>query len=565
MSSNLEELYKMVSDNKTFTDAQIEDFLIEHEKGFDINQSVAVSHWDTTPLNKAVDSKRGLSTFKLLEKYGADYSVLDQRKQHVAEFMVDASDIQLLDYLRTHPTKPMDLVSFRNDWRNSLLIEAVKKTNEKLVRWLIEVAKLDVEARGFYDCTVLMIASENCQTEAGFKIFKMLIEEYGAKPVTDDAKGGHWTGLYLCRFDSFEAFKWYESKVGTDVILRVKEGKTLLHDAIRDTDNMILAKYLVRRFREFYPDKDLKKDYVDVKTEGNGHTALREAVHLCNLVGVKYLVEECGADYSDNYNRDKESRTLVHSVCNPCRSNIPEMFEVLKYLVEKLGCDCLEEAKDCNGRTAAHLLVQRNEMKIHSHFMNALKFLAARGFDFDVRDNEGKTVYQFAEREGNTDATKFLLEWSEDPTPYIPKNIICRAVLQRRSTAQNMKQQFNDFQSSLRSQKEAVARRTQSLENDIAALEIARKEAEADARIRLEREKKEKALAEQQKQQQLQKEKAQAIKAEVQQDPFTPTQKAALKDVNERQQAAQRGVVLARFLVLVVGCWIAKEFFETFL
>jgi ankyrin repeat protein len=574
----LERMYKMVSDKNSVSDSEIEEFLKEYHKDFDINE---INKSSGNPiLICAVLSQRSFNVFKLLLELGADYNKRSQSGSHILAFLIYDAEIEKLDYLVSfHTQKTRCTVAdgwywkdFRDNHGTPLLHMALEHSGLKTktaIRWLLDVAKVNIESRGYFGRTPLMCAAKSIHMNAinkeyRFEIFKMLIEEYGANPDPDYGEQDTSVGSYLVSDEvGLEIFKWWETRVGIAAMLRIspKLNTTLLHFAV-EAKSMQFVKYIVQRFREFYPEKNLAKDYVDVKQYPDlfRKNALYFAAQKSFLECVQFLVEECGADPSDDFHRNSyDSKTLALACCSNIFVQTSLIPGTLKYLVEQCGCECGEIPKP-RTRTCAHALAERSISSNDDErsVLDCFKFLASRGVDFSMKDYNDKTPLDLASAKENSAGCKLLRDWGEDPAKYfVSRTVLHSTYLKCHHLAQNMRIQLQSLQQNF--SENSMDQKIDALERDILIM----KTATSDSSVLLKRNNNNENINQNNKQAVVVASPKSSGKEE--ETYFTSTQRVALGKMAERVKSSQNEASIASIAAVMMGCWCFAVVFDEFL
>ena len=252
--------------------------------------------------------------------------------------------------------------------------------NVELVRYLVEEAGCDINAKESNDCTSLHIACETNQLEivkfltskpecnrestnkfgnqplhiaclfsGNVELVRYLVEEAGCDINT---KGENdYTSLQIaCEKNHLEIVKFLTSKPECNRESTNKFGNQPLHIACLFAGNVELARYLV------------KEAGCDINAKGeNDYTSLHIACEKNQLEIVKFLTSkpECHHEAEEKYG----DRPL-HIACM-FSGNV----ELVRYLVEEAGCDI--NAKESNDCTSLHIACETNQLEI-------VKFLTSK-------------------------------------------------------------------------------------------------------------------------------------------------------------------------------------------
>ena len=286
--------------------------------------------------------------------------------------------------------------------------------NVELVRYLVEEAGCDINAKGSNDYTSLHWACEKNQLEivkllaskpecnrecpdkfgnlpfhlaCGFsgnvELVRYLVEEAGCDI---NAKGqSDYTSLHwACHKNQLEIAKFLTSKPECSHEAEDKYGNRPLHIAYMFSDNVELVKYLV------------KEAGCDINAKGeNDYTSLHFACKKNQLEIVKFLTSkpECNREAEDKYGNRPLHIAYMFS----------DNVELVKYLVKEAGCDI--NAKGENDYTSLHFACKKNQLEI-------VKFLTSKPeCNREAEDKYGNRplhiAYMFSD---NVELVKYLVK-----------------------------------------------------------------------------------------------------------------------------------------------------------
>lgn len=188
---------------------------------------------------------------------------------------------------------------------SNLLHSAADKGDLESVKYLVEIAKFDVDAENKDYYTALIFAANS----GHMNVVQYLVETAHAQVNTKEQNA--WTALMLSIYNNHLDITKYLINHGADVNAH-KDGYTALILAAFN-DHLDVVKYLVDNHAD-----------VDAENNNNNGTALIEAAGSDHLEIVKYLV---GTAHASIDARDKEAWTAL------MRASINNHLEVVKYLV----------------------------------------------------------------------------------------------------------------------------------------------------------------------------------------------------------------------------------------
>ena len=286
--------------------------------------------------------------------------------------------------------------------------------NVELVRYLVEEACCDINAKGNNDYTSLHWACEKNQLEivkfltskpecnresankfdnlplhlaclysGNVELVRYLVEKAGCDI---NAKGNNdYTSLHWsCHKNQLEIVKFLTSKSECDREAVGNNGNRPLHIACLATGNVELVRYLV------------EKAGCDINAKGNNdYTSLHWSCHKNQLEIVKFLTSksECDREAVDN-----DGNRPLHIACL-ATGNV----ELVRYLVEKAGCDI--NAKGNNDYTSLHWACDKNQLEI-------VKFLTSKPeCNHEVGDkNSNRPLHIACLATGNVELVRYLVK-----------------------------------------------------------------------------------------------------------------------------------------------------------
>lgn len=295
--------------------------------------------------------------------YGGSPAGVACRNGHLelAKFFVEELGVSVSGTLGT----PVDLLS-----------EACRGNKIKVVKYLIETAKADVNAKpvGYRETPL----AEACSYGADVELVKYLIEEAGAQI---ECRPGIFAFLHssldsACRGGNLEVVRYLIEEVRVPY-------KNILSHLCKTT--MKIGSRSIGIFRYL-----VEKGKFDV---GCVNKLLHEACLEGFLPGVKYLIEECEANVSVC---NGDGQTLLTVACQ--KGFVP----IVKYLIEEVGIDVNEPC--CRGRRPVFEACEYKRLEL-------LKYLIEHAHaDIDVRDDRHVAPLELACFAGHLKIVKYLVE-----------------------------------------------------------------------------------------------------------------------------------------------------------
>ena len=327
-------------------------------------------------------------------------------------YSVSLGDMKIVKYLINNIKYNIERID--NDGNRPLHIACAFSGNVELVKYLVEEAGCDINAKGHKDYTSLHWACNRNQLEivkfltskaecnhetedkdgdrplhiactfsGNVKLVKYLVEEAGC----DINAKGHkdYTSLHwACAENQLEIVKFLSSKQECNREARAKDGNRPLHIACRFYDNVELVRYLV------------EEAGCDINAKGqNDYTSLHWACYQNQLEIVKFLTfkQECNHEA-----RDKDDNRPLHIAC-AFSGNV----ELVRYLVKEAGCDI--NAKGHKDYTSLHWACNRNQLEI-------VKFLTSKAeCNHETEEKDGDRPLHIAcIFSGNVKLVRYLVE-----------------------------------------------------------------------------------------------------------------------------------------------------------
>ena len=348
----------------------------------------------------------------LVEEAGCDINAKDNNDSTSLHWACERNQLEIVKFLtskskcnRESPNKFGNL---------PLHLACCFSGNVKLVRFLVEEAGCDINAKGNNDYTSLHWACDKNQLEivkfltskpecnresatklknlplhlaCGFsgnlELVRYLVEQAGCNI---NAKGNNdYTSLHwACEKNQLEIVKFLTSKPECNREAGDKNSNRPLHIACLYSGNVELVRYLV------------EEAGCDINAKGsNDYTSLHEACENNLLEIVKFLTSKpkCNQE-AQSY---KGYRPL-HLACG-FSGNV----ELVRYLVEEAGCNI--NAKDNNDYTSLHWACDRNQLEI-------VKFLTSKPeCNCEAGDkNSNRPLHIACMFSGNVELVRYLVE-----------------------------------------------------------------------------------------------------------------------------------------------------------
>ena len=350
------------------------------------------------------------------ERSGLHFACLNQQSgTKVVQFLFSKHEWNF-EEADTNGSKPLDL--------------ALEDCKVDLVKYLVEVAGCDVNAKDQYESSYLHTAFWNeIDYDDGYDIVKFLTLKQECDVEVVDEDGNRILHL-ACRRGSVDLVKYLVEVVGCDINAKGQHEKSCLHLAFWNTieynDDYDIIKFL------------FSKQECDVEViDEDGNQILHLACQHGSVGLVKHLVEVAGCDinakgqheksclhlafwntidYNDDYDIikfltskqecdvevvDEDGNRILHLACQH------GSVDLVKHLVEVAGCDI--NAKGQHEKNCLHLAF-RNTIDYNDDY-DIIKFLSSKQeCDVEVVDEDGNRILHLACQHGSVDLVKHLVE-----------------------------------------------------------------------------------------------------------------------------------------------------------
>ena len=326
-------------------------------------------------------------------------------------------------------TEIVQFLFSKQDWyvetedknNNRAIHLACEHGNVDLVKYLVEVAGCNINAKGQYERSCLHFACSNQQS--GTEIVKFLFSKQEWNIEGTDTNG--YRPLYLaCDLYKVDLVKYLVEVAGCDVNAKHQYESYYLHTAfwneIDSNDGYDIVKFLS------------SKQECDVEVvDEDGDRILHLACQHSNVDLVKHLVEVAGCDINA---KGQNERSCLHFAC----SNRKSGTEIVQFLFSKQ--DWYVEAEDKNNDRAIHLACQHGNVDLVKHLVEVagcdinakgqyersclhfaffnfsrkwdiIKFLTSRpNCDIEAEVKDGNRILHLACEHGSVDLVKHLVE-----------------------------------------------------------------------------------------------------------------------------------------------------------
>ncbi|XP_065349814.1 uncharacterized protein LOC135945834 [Cloeon dipterum] len=319
-------------------------------KGVEVNKT---DQDGRTALHYAVKSGCVDLVQKLLD-HCADLTVKDNSSKTVLHY--GFSNIEMTLFLHQKNGK---LVKEKSKSSYTALIFACsqKKVDEKVIRWLIEDAGINLDALTSSGDSALLKACEYKKWD--------VVEILLTKNVDISIKnsGGKSALHYAAESGKLEIVQTLLER-GADWTVKDSEGKNVLHNALEHIDVVFIL-------------HDLHEELVKELTEDKSnslHLAIAKKEYSFEVI--HWLVEEINFDV-DSTNEKGETALLIASMKN--------RLDVVHFLLDK-NADVSK--RNQKGQTALHHAVQSGSLEL-------VRSLLDHGADVKSKDNDGRNVLHF--------------------------------------------------------------------------------------------------------------------------------------------------------------------------
>ena len=348
----------------------------------------------------------------LVEEAGCDINAKGENDYTSLHWACEKNQLEIVKFLTSKPECNRE--SAERFGNLPLHIACIFSGNVELVRYLVEEADCDINAKGSNDNTSLLWACYKDQLEivkfltskpecnresankfgnlplhlaCGFsgnvELVRYLVEEAGCDI---NAKGENdYTSLHwACYKNQLEIVKFLTSKPECNRECSDKVGNQPLHTACSFSGNVELVRYLV------------EEAGCDINAKGeNDYTSLHWACEKNQLEIVKFLTSkpECNRESANKF-----GNLPLHLACG-FSGNV----ELVRYLVEEAGCDI--NAKGENDYTSLHWACEKNQLEI-------VKFLTSKQeCSLEAGDKDGNRPLHLAcGFSGNVELVRYLVE-----------------------------------------------------------------------------------------------------------------------------------------------------------
>ncbi|MHA7841547.1 MAG: ankyrin repeat domain-containing protein [Gammaproteobacteria bacterium] len=351
-----------------------------------------------------------------------------------------AAEWNQLEVLKFLQEKGANIHAVDDNGNNALHIALLNLANVSTVKWLLDLNRYDIDSRGEYGRTALMLAAQKGQLKAlqllqergadihavddqgnnalhiaslfsgdkstvawlltrnGFSIESRSVGRHSRTPFLCAAEKGHLTVLKLLKEN------------GANIHAVDDNGNNALHLTILCSGNVDVAQWLIQ-------DTLLNKDSVG----RHGRTAFLLAVRKGQL-GVLKLLKDAGAN---THAVDDQGNNALHYASSYTGENKEAMVNWLRAHYEQQRCSFLQAAKqgdlgtlkrlhelgvdihgvDSNGNNALHLA------SLYSGDVpTVLWLLALEGCDIESRGQYGRTAFLCAARNSQPTVLRLLKE-----------------------------------------------------------------------------------------------------------------------------------------------------------
>ena len=423
----------------------------------DVYQCVKISTWEIiVPLLRKISFKNFMDRViqenqvelaKLVAKDNIEW--LDVKTAYPLHYSVTLGEINIADFFITKVGLGTETAN--EDGYRPLHIASASSHNAKLVKYLINNAECDINAKGPNAWTSLHIACRNnnfkavkyitsslkCNREAqdkdgnrplhiacgysgSVKLVKYLVDVAGCD-INSKGTSSYTPLLVACEKDQVEIIEFLISKPECDKEAEDQLGDRALHIVCEFTGNRELVRHLVEvvgcdinangqdnytplhiacRNNQFGIVKFLtsKPECNREIEDSNGNRPLHLAIKFSgNLELVSYLIDEAGCDINA---KGFNGGTLIHGACEH------NAFDVVKHLTMCYNCDV--EAKDNDGNRPLHLACALiNSIELVKHLVEVEKC------DINASGVNGYTPLHFACHYDHLDVVKFLTSLTE--------------------------------------------------------------------------------------------------------------------------------------------------------
>ena len=304
----------------------------------DIYQYVKISTWEImVPLLGKISFKdfmdrviqeNQVELAKLVAK--DDIEWMDAKTAYPLHYAVTLGEINTIYFCITKVG--LDIETENEDGYRPLHIASASSHNAKLVKYLVNNNKCDINAKGPNGWTSLHIACRN----NNFKAVKYIASNLKCNRETQDNCGNRPLHIACGYSGSVTLVKYLVELAGCDINSKGTSGYTPLHVAC-ERDQVEIIKFLVSKPE---CDKEAKDQFGDRPL----HIACEFTGNL-ELVG--HLVEVAGCDING---KGQDNYTPLHIAC---RNNL---FGIVKFLTSKSECNF--EIEDSDGNRPLHLAIK---------------------------------------------------------------------------------------------------------------------------------------------------------------------------------------------------------------
>ena len=235
---------------------------------------------------------------------------------------------------------------------------------------------------GFSDqwsCQILPIHIA-CQKDENLSTVKYLVEEEGINLDVKDKHGN--TPLHVAALNGSLNILRYFFGERMCIPDKGRKGRTVLHFACQSNNNLAVIKYLVE-------EQGCDPNALD----NDGITPLHITAIFGSIDNLRYLIEErkCNPHGTDHL-----GMSLLHFACG-------NNLSIIKYLVEKVGCDLYTKADD--GTTSLEMAAACGSLDIVQYLINDRKC------DPQCPGQFGRTLLHVAcQKADNLSIVKYLVE-----------------------------------------------------------------------------------------------------------------------------------------------------------
>ena len=419
-----------------------------------IYQCVKISTWEImVPLLKKISFKDFM--VRVIQEERVDLAKLvtkdnfvqwlDIRPHFPLHYFATLGDIVIINFLITKVG--FDLEAEDSCSNRPLHIACAFSGNVDLVRYLVQEAGCDINARGFEGRTILHRACEKGQLE----IIRFLIAEIKCDLEANDRYGNKPLHIACAFSGSVNVVRYLIQEAGCDLNARGFENRTILHRAC-EKNNFEVVKFLVTEIKCDLEAEDRNSDrplhiacavsgsvdlvrYLiqeagcDINASGfEGRTILHKACEKNHLGVVKFLISEIKCDLEA---QDRNNDRPLHIACA-----FSDSVDLVSYLIKVAGCDI--NAKGFNGRTIFHKACEKNHLGVVKYLITKMKcnleagdrnsdrplhiacalsgsidlvryLINAAGCDINARGFEGRTILHKACEKNHLGVVKYLV------------------------------------------------------------------------------------------------------------------------------------------------------------